>query len=85
MRWRMELAARRLRTSDTPLASVAADVGYESEFSFSRAFKRSRGMSPGRYRAVSQAAEVPLTFLATVDRGLVGDGRDWRAACIMRL
>jgi len=49
--WRLELAARRLRTTDAPLAEIAASVGYESEFAFSRAFKRAVGASPGSFRA----------------------------------
>jgi len=49
-RWRMLLAAKRLRESDTPLTVVAREVGYTSEFAFAKAFKRSQGISPGRYR-----------------------------------
>ncbi|WP_329181489.1 AraC family transcriptional regulator [Streptomyces sp. NBC_01477] len=48
--WRMTLAARLLSTSALPLASVAAQVGYTSEFAFAHAFKRWCGMAPGRYR-----------------------------------
>lgn len=47
---RMELAARLLADGQASLAAVAADVGYESEFSFSRAFKRWAGVAPGVYR-----------------------------------
>jgi len=54
--WRLELAARRLRTSDEPLAKIAASIGYESEFAFSRAFKRAVGTSPGSFRARAPAA-----------------------------
>lgn len=50
-RWRMTLAARLLRTTDLPLAEIAQRAGYESEFSFNRAFKRERGVTPGRYRS----------------------------------
>lgn len=32
------------------IARVAADIGYESEAAFSRAFKRVTGMTPGRWR-----------------------------------
>jgi AraC-like DNA-binding protein len=49
-RCRLTRAAHRLRTSDSGLAEVAADAGYESEFSFSRAFKRAFGVAPGLYR-----------------------------------
>ena len=50
-RWRMELAARYLRDTDEGAAAIAHRVGYTSEFAFSRAFSRSRGRPPGRYRA----------------------------------
>ncbi|MFE4309735.1 AraC family transcriptional regulator [Streptomyces sp. NPDC056891] len=48
--WRMTAAARLLRTSDAPLRSIAAQVGYTSEFAFASAFKRTHGMAPGAYR-----------------------------------
>jgi AraC-like DNA-binding protein len=48
--WRMQLAADRLRNSDSSLASIAANVGYESEAAFNRAFKRVTGVTPGRWR-----------------------------------
>lgn len=47
---RMELAARLLAEGDDALASIAAQVGYESEFAFSRAFKRQTGEAPGAFR-----------------------------------
>jgi len=49
-RWRMRLAARRLAETDDSLAEIAAEVGYESEFSFSRAFRRHHGVPPGAFR-----------------------------------
>lgn len=49
---RLDLAARLLRERDQPLGEIAAEVGYESEFALSRAFKRARGVAPGRYRAL---------------------------------
>jgi len=49
-RWRMDLAARRLRETRDPVKAIARDLGYTSEFAFSRAFTRSRGEAPGRYR-----------------------------------
>jgi AraC-like DNA-binding protein len=48
--WRMQLAADRIRNSEDSLASIAADVGYESEAAFNRAFKRVTGITPGRWR-----------------------------------
>ncbi|GAA0223532.1 AraC family transcriptional regulator [Cryptosporangium japonicum] len=48
--WRMTLAGRMLRADDSTLATVAARVGYTSEFAFSKAFRRAFGVSPGSYR-----------------------------------
>lgn len=47
---RLELAASLLSSSDASLAEIAARVGYDSEFSFNRAFKRHHGVPPGIYR-----------------------------------
>lgn len=48
--WRMSLAFSRLQlTKDTVLA-IALDIGYQSEASFSRAFKKIIGKSPGETR-----------------------------------
>jgi len=49
-RCRLARAARQLRTSDATLAEIARLAGYESEFSFSRAFKRALGVPPRVYR-----------------------------------
>ncbi|MBW0270710.1 AraC family transcriptional regulator [Nocardia sp. MH4] len=50
-RWRMLTAARLLRDTDHPLATVARRSGYGSEYAFGKAFKRAFGTAPGRYRA----------------------------------
>jgi AraC-like DNA-binding protein len=49
-RWRMDLAAQRLRDSTDSVETIARDVGYTSEYAFNRAFRRHRGLPPGRYR-----------------------------------
>jgi AraC-like DNA-binding protein len=49
-RWRMQLAARRLQTTRDTVLQVAAEVGYESEAAFSRAFKREFQIPPAQYR-----------------------------------
>lgn len=49
--WRMQLAAARLRDTPKPIAQIADELGYESEATFTRAFKRALGVAPGRYRA----------------------------------
>jgi AraC family transcriptional regulator, alkane utilization regulator len=54
--WRMQLAADRIRNSDDALAEIAANVGYESEAAFNRAFKRVTGVTPGRWRGQATAA-----------------------------
>ena len=53
--WRMQVAAQRLRDSQRALAQVAAEVGYESEAAFSRAFKRAHAVSPAQWRRQAQA------------------------------
>ena len=45
-RWRMHVALDILRRTDQTIAVTAAQVGYDSEASFSRAFKRVIGESP---------------------------------------
>jgi AraC-like DNA-binding protein len=49
--WRMVRAARLMRESPpTKLAAIAGAVGYESESSFGKVFRRVMGTSPGQYR-----------------------------------
>jgi AraC-like DNA-binding protein len=48
--WRLRLGARALISSTHSVARIAADVGYESESSFNRAFKRQYQVPPARYR-----------------------------------
>jgi AraC-like DNA-binding protein len=54
-RWRIQVAAHQLRNSDTPLARIAEQVGYESEAAFNRAFKRSFGVPPATWRRDASA------------------------------
>lgn len=49
-RLRHDIACRHLRDTDLPVNRIAASVGYTSEYAFNRAFTRSKGMSPGRFR-----------------------------------
>jgi AraC-like DNA-binding protein len=53
--WRMQLAAKRLADPTVKIATVAHEVGYESEAAFSRAFKKFVGRSPGQWRSVSSS------------------------------
>jgi AraC-like DNA-binding protein len=48
--WRMQLAAQRLRDGHHYVAEVAAEVGYDSEAAFTRAFKRTFAASPAQWR-----------------------------------
>lgn len=50
-RWRLAMAARLLRSERISLNRVTEAVGYESEASFSRAFKKEFGVSPGLWRS----------------------------------
>lgn len=48
--WRMRVGAARLRETNATVATIALDVGYESEAAFARAFKRSTGKPPALWR-----------------------------------
>jgi AraC-like DNA-binding protein len=47
---RLSRAAALLRATREPLAVIARQVGYASEFAFATAFRRRFGIGPGRYR-----------------------------------
>ncbi len=48
--WRLRLGSQMLRSSDATVADVAARVGYGSEASFSRAFKKEFSLPPAQFR-----------------------------------
>ena len=48
--WRMQVATGKLRDTSGSLAQVAETVGYDSEASFSRAFKKAFGTAPATWR-----------------------------------
>lgn len=48
--WRMQVAAGLLRSTASPIAWVAQQVGYESEASFGKAFRRMVGSPPAAWR-----------------------------------
>jgi AraC-like DNA-binding protein len=59
IRARLGHAAGLLHTTNVSLAEIARRSGYESEFSFSRAFKRVFGVPPGAYRGQAEAPQPP--------------------------
>ena len=62
--WRMHLAAHMLGTSSQTIAAITEQIGYDSEPSFYRAFKRALGMPPAAFRERTRATLVPLQRLA---------------------
>jgi AraC-like DNA-binding protein len=48
--WRMQVATLKLRDTNSSLAQIAENVGYESEAAFSRAFKKAFGTAPATWR-----------------------------------
>ena len=51
---RLTTAARLLLVSNDPVNCIAHDVGFEDANHFTRVFKQAFGMTPGRYRKMSQ-------------------------------
>ncbi|MBK9306449.1 MAG: AraC family transcriptional regulator [Nitrospira sp.] len=56
-RWRLQLAAQVLASTSKSVAEVAGEVGYESEPSFNRAFKREFGVPPARFRTQTRSSQ----------------------------
>lgn len=67
--WRLALAADLLREPDATIAAVAQQVGYNSPFALSTAFKRVRGVSPKEHRA---AVTHRADWAATPQGGIGG-------------
>ncbi|OJV26269.1 MAG: AraC family transcriptional regulator [Actinobacteria bacterium 69-20] len=55
---RTERMARLLRTTDTPIAVIAREVGWGDPDFAARQFRRSVGLTPSRYRAISQSSQT---------------------------
>jgi AraC-like DNA-binding protein len=53
-RWRLQLGAQMLGSTNYSVSQIAGDVGYESEAAFNRAFKREFGIPPARFRTQSR-------------------------------
>ena len=49
-KWRLKLAAEKLRSTDDSVAQIAAAVGYGSEATLTRTFKREFAYPPAQFR-----------------------------------
>jgi AraC-like DNA-binding protein len=58
--WRMQMASTLLLQSSASVATIALEVGYDSEAAFSRAFKRIVGVPPGSWRRQRGAGRKSL-------------------------
>ena len=58
-RWRMLLAADRLKNSPDGLSAIAQSLGYESDSAFGKAFRRVMGCSPRRYTRTATPCALP--------------------------
>lgn len=58
-KWRIQYATRLLRETRHNVATVALDVGYESEAAFTRAFKRLVGVPPAAWRKTHSVSKNP--------------------------
>ena len=68
-RWRMYVARTLLRGGDLSTMDVALRLGYQSEAAFSRAFKRTLGVSPGAARRhVAGAPEFAAVRASRAER-----------------
>ncbi|MFG1304754.1 AraC family transcriptional regulator [Xanthobacter autotrophicus] len=60
--WRMNVAAKLLRSTMLSVENVALSVGYDSATAFGAAFRRHLSISPGRYRAQATSAPQRLAI-----------------------
>jgi AraC-like DNA-binding protein len=60
-RWRIYKSVLLLREGDKKLADVANAVGYDSEGSFNKTFKRIVGITPGAYRRTDRSPTATLS------------------------
>ena len=54
-KWRMLKAREMLKETTLPISLISEKVGYQSEFSFSKAFKKLTGQTPGALRKAASA------------------------------
>ena len=58
--WRMYKAGAMIRSNNMSFSEVASAVGYGSESSFSRVFKREMGVAPREYRRKCALLQSPI-------------------------
>lgn len=63
-RWRMLLAADRLKNSSDGLSAIAQSLGYVSESAFGKAFRRVMGCSPRQYTRSTTPCAIPVKHSA---------------------
>ena len=63
-RWRMLLAADRLKNSPDGLSAIAQSLGYESDSAFGKAFRRVMGCSPRQYTRSTAPRAIPVKHAA---------------------
>jgi AraC-like DNA-binding protein len=68
-RWRLQLGAEMLASSSHSVAEIAAEVGYESEAAFNRAFKRQFEIPPARFRSQSRGSATKESRQASAGHG----------------
>lgn len=64
-RWRLQLGAEMLGSTNRSVAQVASEVGYESEAAFNRAFKREFATPPARFRTKSRPTRAKVARAGT--------------------
>lgn len=73
-RWRLQLGAQLLASTNRSVAEIAAEVGYESEPAFNRAFKREFDLPPARFRSRSKADRDTAARGETSSKGTRSSG-----------
>jgi AraC family transcriptional regulator len=72
---RIAETCRRLAETDQPIVDIALECGFESQATFTRAFTRHVGLSPGRFRA--QCVLSPAHLFAPLDPAALLARRRW--------
>ena len=64
---RVESAKKLLLESDENLADIARQIGYQTDNSFIRVFKRYEGVTPGQYKKAAALGQTTLILEKTSD------------------